>query len=64
MKTGNKISLLITSGAAIILLALLLVLYLLEKDIDIWMIIALPAISFLIGFFLVRILVTLSLIHI
>ena len=58
MKTGNKISLLITSGAAIILLALLLVLYLLEKDIDIWMIIALPAISFLIGFFLVRILVT------
>jgi len=57
MKTGSKIALIIGAGAAIVVLAMMLVLYFLEAEIAIWMLIAFPAAVFIIGFFPARLLV-------
>ncbi|MBS0012134.1 MAG: sensor histidine kinase [Bacteroidales bacterium] len=54
MKTGNKISLIITAGAALILLALMLVLYLIHAETELWMLIVFPSALFVLGFFPVR----------
>jgi len=51
MKNGSKIALIIGAGAAIVVLAVMLVLYFLEAEIAIWMLIAFPAAVFIIGFF-------------
>ena len=47
----------IAGGAAIVVLAVMLVLYFLEAEIAIWMLIAFPAAVFIIGFFPARLLV-------
>jgi len=57
MKNGSKIALIIGAGAAIVVLAVMLVLYFLEAEIAIWMLIAFPAAVFIIGFFPARLLV-------
>lgn len=50
MKTGNKIVLLISAGASVLVLAVLLILYFLEAEIKIWMFAVIPAAIFIVAF--------------
>ncbi len=54
MKTGNKTSLMITGGVAVLLLAVMLVLYFLEAEIRLWMVGLIPVAVFIIAFFPAR----------
>ena len=50
MKTGNKIALLISAGASVLVLGVLLALYFLEAEIKIWMFAVIPAAIFIVSF--------------
>jgi len=54
MKTGSKISLMITGGVALLLLAVMLVLYFLDAEIRLWMVWLIPVAVFITAFFPAR----------
>lgn len=54
MKTGNKIALMISAGATVLVLAVLLILYFLDAEIKTWMLAAIPAAIFIVAFIPVR----------
>lgn len=57
MKKGDNISLIISGGVAIVVLALMLVLYYIKSEPAVWMIISFPISLFIIVFFPIRLLV-------
>ena len=57
MKDGNKISLIITAGSAIMVLAVMLVLYFMDVELSFWLLAGIPAAVFITGFFPARALV-------
>jgi len=57
MKSGNKISLIITAGSAIMVLAVMLVLYFIDVVLSFWLLAGITAAAFISGFFPARALV-------
>lgn len=49
MKKGSKIALIVGAGAAVVVLALMLVLYFLKAELEVWMLIVCPVFVFIIG---------------